>query len=171
MSGSQKCSFCSRSLEEIQELYPSQDGKAFICFDCSRVAFDDLKKKLPADLTRPPILRARNLPSGRPWVAPDLSRKLGDVPVHGAYLARRIDLGALEISDDLMRWLPREVCERNTLIPVEKIGNLIIVAVVGTDNIAASDDLKFLTGCHVNFIVSDEKSIRAAIKRCYPEGG
>ncbi len=177
MSGSQKCSFCSRGLDEIRELFPSSDGKLFICFDCSRVALEELTEKLPAELTRRPILRARTFPHGRPsgvdkrwgrpYVAPDLTKKLGDEPVHGAYLSRTVGAGILRIPEIVCRLVSREVCERHTLIPLQLFGHLLIVAIVGTDNQNAADDLKFLTGFDVNFICEDEENIKAAIELHY----
>jgi hypothetical protein len=180
MSGAQACSFCSRGLDEIQELYPSQNGKAHICFDCSRVALQELTEKLPAELIRRPILRARNRPRGRAWVTPDSSIPLTSIlrarlhdkaqrerDSHGAYLPRTVGTGILRIPEDVLRLVPRELCSRHTLIPLQQIGSVLIVVIVGTDNQPAADDLKFLTGLYINFIVADKESVKAAIELHY----
>ncbi len=76
-----------------------------------------------------------------------------------------IDLEHLEINPDVIRLIPKEVCERHSLIPIDVQGSSIIVAMADPSNIYAMDDIKFLTGYSVEALVSTDVAIAAALDR------
>ncbi len=76
-----------------------------------------------------------------------------------------VDLEHLEISEDVVKLIPREVCERHGLMPIDVQGSSIIVAMVDPSNIYAMDDIKFLTGYNVEALVATENAIKAALAK------
>ncbi len=78
-----------------------------------------------------------------------------------------IDLKEFEIDDDVIRLVPRETCEKHVVIPVNRAGASLIVAMADPSNIFAVDDLKFLTGYHIEAVVASEASIRDALERYF----
>ncbi len=78
-----------------------------------------------------------------------------------------IDLSEFEIDQDVINLVPREVAEKHSLIPFNRSGSTISVAMTDPSNIFAIDDIKFVTGYNVEVMVASEQSIRGAIERYY----
>jgi type IV pilus assembly protein PilB len=82
-----------------------------------------------------------------------------------------INLRDFDIDTDIIKLVPKEVCEKHTVIPVNRAGSSLIVAMSDPSNIFATDDLKFLTGYNIDVVVASEVAIREAIERYYAEKG
>jgi type IV pilus assembly protein PilB len=78
-----------------------------------------------------------------------------------------INLDECEITDDVIKLIPREVAQRHNLVPIARQGSTLIVAMSDPGNIYAMDDIKFLTGLNVEAVVASETSIAAALERYY----
>jgi type IV pilus assembly protein PilB len=83
------------------------------------------------------------------------------------YRVPSIDLTTVEIDPELGKLVPREVCERHTIIPVMRVSSSITVAMADPTNLNAIDDIKFLTGYNVDVVVASETAIVGAIERLY----
>lgn len=82
-----------------------------------------------------------------------------------------IELDAIEIEVDILKLIPKEVCERHKIIPLARSGSHLVVAMADPTNLHAQDDIKFLTGLTVEPRVASEGSIRSSIERWYtPQG-
>jgi type IV pilus assembly protein PilB len=82
-----------------------------------------------------------------------------------------INLKDFDIDAEIIKLVPKEVAEKHLVIPVNRAGPSLIVAMCDPSNIYAVDDLKFLTGYNVEPVVASEISIRDAIERYYAEKG
>src|SRR5262249_23410684 len=82
-----------------------------------------------------------------------------------------INLKDFDIDVEIIKLVPREVAEKHLVIPVNRAGPSLIVAMCDPSNIYAVDDLKFLTGYTIESVVSSEVAIREAIERYYAERG
>ncbi|MBN2361921.1 MAG: type IV-A pilus assembly ATPase PilB [Deltaproteobacteria bacterium] len=80
-----------------------------------------------------------------------------------------IDLNEFEIDPDVIKLVPREVVEKHLIIPVNRAGASLIVAMSDPSNIFAIDDIKFLTGYNIEVVVAAEGAIRTAIEKYYSE--
>ena len=80
-----------------------------------------------------------------------------------------IDLNEFEIDPDVIKLVPREVVEKHLIIPVNRAGASLIVAMSDPSNIFAIDDIKFLTGYNIEVVVAAEGAIRKAIEKYYGE--
>lgn len=78
-----------------------------------------------------------------------------------------VDLSNFEIDKSVVTLIPKDVCEKNTLIPLQKAGTTLVVAFADPSNILVKEDLRFLTRCRIQAVVGTENSIMAAIDRYY----
>ncbi len=83
------------------------------------------------------------------------------------YQVPSIDLGSVDIPEDIVRLVPREVCERHDLIPVALHGSTLVVAMVDPGNYHAIDDLKFLTGLNIEVVIAAADEINKSRDRVY----
>jgi len=65
--------------------------------------------------------------------------------------------------------VPEEFARRHGLVPLFKVENELTVAVQDPRDIYAVDELRRITGCRINLVLSDEASIGKAIDKQYPE--
>src|SRR6516165_8989145 len=82
-----------------------------------------------------------------------------------------INLKEFDIDAEIIKLVPRDVAEKHLVIPVNRAGPSLIVAMCDPSNIFAVDDLKFLTGYTIETVVASEVAIREAIERYYAEKG
>jgi type IV pilus assembly protein PilB len=82
-----------------------------------------------------------------------------------------INLAEFEIDADVIKLIPKEVAEKHQVVPVNRAGGSLIVAMSDPSNIFAIDDIKFLTGYNIEVVVSAEASIQAAIEKYYRNAG
>jgi type IV pilus assembly protein PilB len=81
-----------------------------------------------------------------------------------------INLAEFEIDPEISKLVPREVAEKHLVIPVNRAGSSLIVAMSDPSNIYAIDDLKFVTGYNIEVVVASEASIKQAIDKAYDSG-
>jgi type IV pilus assembly protein PilB len=81
-----------------------------------------------------------------------------------------INLAEFEIEQDVINLVPKDVAEKHQVIPVNKSGANLIVAMADPSNIYAIDDLKFLTGYNIEVVVASEAALKTAIEKYYDEG-
>ncbi|NMB76972.1 MAG: type IV-A pilus assembly ATPase PilB [Myxococcales bacterium] len=78
-----------------------------------------------------------------------------------------INLSDIEIDKDVIALVPKEVAEKHNLIPINRSGSTISVAMSDPSNIFAVDDIKFITGYNVEVMVASEQAVKEAIERYY----
>jgi type IV pilus assembly protein PilB len=83
------------------------------------------------------------------------------------YRVETINLEEFDIDEDVVKLVPKDVCQRHGLIPVSRAGSSLIVAMSDPSNLHAVDDIKFLTGYNVEPVVAPITSIEKAIQRYY----
>src|ERR1700759_1298971 len=86
------------------------------------------------------------------------------------YRVPTIKLEGYKGEADLLKLVPKEPCERHRVLPVSRTGNSLIVAMADPTNLNAIDDLKFLTGYHIEPVIASETAILAAIEKYYNIG-
>jgi type IV pilus assembly protein PilB len=82
-----------------------------------------------------------------------------------------ISLKDFDIDEEVLKLIPRVTAEKHQVIPVNRAGSSLIVAMSDPSNIFAIDDVKFLTGYNVEVVVASEQAIREAIEKYYAEKG
>ncbi len=82
-----------------------------------------------------------------------------------------VNLKEIEIDPEMIKLLPKEMAKKYGVIPINRTGSTLIVAMSDPSNIFAIDDIKFHTGYNVEPVVAPEKEIQESIKQYYDEGG
>ena len=82
-----------------------------------------------------------------------------------------INLGHFEIDATVIKLIPSEIAQKHQVIPINRTGNVLTVAMADPSNIFAIDDIKFMTGFKVEPVVAAETSIKNAINKHYDSAG
>ncbi|MBI4915442.1 MAG: type IV-A pilus assembly ATPase PilB [Acidobacteria bacterium] len=78
-----------------------------------------------------------------------------------------INLRHFEIDESVAKIIPADLARKYNVIPVNKTGATLTVAMADPTNIFAMDEITFMTGYRVEPVVSSEEAIREAIDRYY----
>jgi type IV pilus assembly protein PilB len=78
-----------------------------------------------------------------------------------------VDLGKFEINPVVIKHIPSDVAQKYRIMPINRAGATITIAMVDPSNIFAIDDIKFMTGYNVEAVVATEGAIVEAIKKYY----
>jgi type IV pilus assembly protein PilB len=78
-----------------------------------------------------------------------------------------IALGQFELDQAVVRLLPAETTQKYQVVPVSRAGTTLTLAMVDPTNVFAMDDIKFMTGLHIEPVVASEAAVREAIARYY----
>ena len=72
-----------------------------------------------------------------------------------------------EIDDGVTQLIPEHVARQYFLMPVDRIGNALTVAMADPSNTQAIEDIETLTNCVVQTFISTPSDIQKAIDRYY----
>ena len=78
-----------------------------------------------------------------------------------------IDLAHFDIDPSIIKVVPGEVARKYGVLPVNKTGATLTIAMSDPTNVFAMDDIKFMTGYNVEPVVASESSLRRAIDKHY----
>jgi len=87
-----------------------------------------------------------------------LSRKYG-IPV--------INLQRVEVTEEIVRLVRKEIVQKYQVFPVRKVGNTLTLALSDPTVVLAIDDVQFATGLHVIPVLASETAIKDAIDKNY----
>jgi type IV pilus assembly protein PilB len=80
-----------------------------------------------------------------------------------------INLAELEVDQAVVKIIPGDVAQKYQIVPVNRAGATLIVAMSDPSNIFAIDDIKFMTGYNVEVVVASEAAIKSAIDKFYDQ--
>lgn len=78
-----------------------------------------------------------------------------------------LPLSNYEIELDVIHSVPENICRQFCLIPIDKIGKSLTLAMANPLNTNAVEDVELITGCAVQTFVSTASDIREAIEKYY----
>ncbi len=78
-----------------------------------------------------------------------------------------LPLNNYEIDAEVANMIPAGVARQYCLIPIDKIGNNLTVAMSNPLNTQAIEDVEMISKCVVQAFVSTTSDIRRAIEKCY----
>ena len=78
-----------------------------------------------------------------------------------------LPLANYEIDTEILQAVPVEACRRLCLIPIDKIGKSLTVAMSNPLNVQSIEEIEQLTGCMVQTFVSTATDIKQFIDRYY----
>ncbi|UCF06753.1 MAG: type IV-A pilus assembly ATPase PilB [bacterium] len=83
------------------------------------------------------------------------------------YQVPAVNLDDVEAEENAVELIPPEVATKFQVVPINREGRVLTVAMANPDNIFAIDDIKFITGLEVRPVVATETAIKRAIDRFY----
>ncbi len=78
-----------------------------------------------------------------------------------------IDLSNYLVDPAIAKLIPEHIAERHQLIPINKVGNKLTVAMVDPLNILAIDDIALMTGLQVKTVVATPSDVQKALQEAY----
>src|SRR5438132_1646091 len=78
-----------------------------------------------------------------------------------------INLAHFEIDQSVIKLIPADVARKYNILPVNKTGATITIAMADPTNVFAMDDIKFMTGYNVEPVDASELGLKAAIDNYY----
>ncbi len=78
-----------------------------------------------------------------------------------------INLSKLHVDGSVIKLVPSEVANKYHVLPVNRQGATLTLAMVDPTNVFAIDDIKFMTGYNVEPVVASEMAIEEAIREYY----
>lgn len=78
-----------------------------------------------------------------------------------------VDLDAFQIDPEVIKMVPKKICEKYKIIPVSRAGDTLVLAMADPSNVYIKDDLFHITRCKITAVVAPEHSIELAIDRYY----
>lgn len=82
-----------------------------------------------------------------------------------------LPLSNYELDEEAILLVPENVSRQYCLVPIDKIGNTITIAMADPLNGQAIEDIELLTGSMVQIFVSTVTDIKAAIDKFYKKKG
>ena len=79
-----------------------------------------------------------------------------------------VDLRTRSISFDAKRLITREDALKWHVLPIERTGSVLLVAMCDPSNVYARQDIERITGLDIEMLIASEPAIRAAIDVHYP---
>ena len=80
-----------------------------------------------------------------------------------------LPLGNYEISQETAAIIPGRVARQYLLIPIDKIGNNLTIAMSNPLNVQAIEDIELISGCNVQTFVSTSSDVKMAIEKYYKD--
>ncbi|MFZ2937692.1 MAG: hypothetical protein WA066_03185 [Candidatus Omnitrophota bacterium] len=80
-----------------------------------------------------------------------------------------LPLSNYEIGSDVINIVPARVARQYVLIPIDKIGNNLTLAMSNPLNINAIEDIELLSSCSIQTFVSTSSDIKKAIEKYYKD--
>ena len=82
-----------------------------------------------------------------------------------------VDLRSAEADPRAVRFLPRELCERNRIVPIRMTGRTLTLAMADPSDIYKTDNISMMTGLTVTPLLAASSEVVALLRRVYAEGG
>jgi len=80
-----------------------------------------------------------------------------------------VNLSEYEIDPSVIKLIAQDVVQKYQLIPVNRAGATLIIAVSDPSNLFAIEDIKFMTGFNIEMVVASDRDIKTAIDKYYDQ--
>ncbi|PIE24357.1 MAG: type II secretion system protein GspE [Planctomycetota bacterium] len=90
---------------------------------------------------------------------------LGLISVHSN--VPPIELDRVKVSEEVRDIIPEDVAQTQRVVPLDKIGDYLTLAVTNPFDILKLDDIRIITGCELRPFVALEESVEALITEIY----
>jgi type IV pilus assembly protein PilB len=87
------------------------------------------------------------------------------------YRVPSVKISKMEINPSVIKLIPSSVSKKYFIIPINRVGPKLTLAMADPSNIVVIDEIKFMTGFNVEPVVASETEIIDAVKKYYGGGG
>ena len=87
------------------------------------------------------------------------------------YRVPSIKISKIEVNPNVIKLVPSSISKKYFIIPINRVGPKLTLAMADPSNIIVIDEIKFMTGFNVEPVVASETEIIDAIKKYYGGGG
>ncbi len=82
-----------------------------------------------------------------------------------------LKLNGLSVPDEVLKLVPERIAKKYIVLPVEREGPKLTIAVADPSNLILAEEIEFMTGYNVSMKLCSEIELIQAIKRAYGGGG
>ena len=82
-----------------------------------------------------------------------------------------ISLDGVKVSQDVIKLVPRSLCDKHHIMPLSVENNKILIAVSDPSNLGVADDIRFLCNLEPQIYLATEGAITKLIARTYDAMG
>jgi type IV pilus assembly protein PilB len=87
------------------------------------------------------------------------------------YRVPSVKISKMEVNPNVIKLIPSSISKKYFIIPINRVGPKLTLAMADPSNIVVIDEIKFMTGFNVEPVVASETEIIDAIKKYYGGGG
>ena len=87
------------------------------------------------------------------------------------YRVPSVKISKMEINPNVIKLVPSSLSKKYFIVPINRMGPKLTLAMADPSNIVVIDEIKFMTGFNVEPVVASETEIIDAIKKYYGGGG
>ena len=87
------------------------------------------------------------------------------------YRVPSVKISKMEINPSVIKLIPSSISKKYFIIPINRVGPKLTLAMADPSNIVVIDEIKFMTGFNVEPVVASETEIIDAVKKYYGGGG
>jgi len=87
------------------------------------------------------------------------------------YRVPSVKISKMEINPTVTKLIPSSISKKYFIMPINRVGSKLTLAMADPSNIVVIDEIKFMTGFNVEPVVASETEIIDAIKKYYGGGG
>ena len=87
--------------------------------------------------------------------------------LHQEYRLPILDLQSIDPSPEVLRLIPPVLAQKHHVLPISRNGSILTLAVADPSNLAAFNEIKFLSGCDVKVVLANAGAIEKSIQKNY----
>jgi type IV pilus assembly protein PilB len=85
------------------------------------------------------------------------------------YRMPAVDLSRFEVDPKILKLISPDIAAKYTVLPLKREGRTLTIAIADPNNVAAIEDIKFITRCDIFPVIAGEYTLRNAIDRYYQQ--
>ncbi len=85
------------------------------------------------------------------------------------YRMPAVDLSRFEVDPKILKLISSDIANKYTVLPLKREGRTLTIAIADPNNVAAIEDIKFITRCDIFPVIAGEYTLRNALERYYQQ--
>jgi len=85
------------------------------------------------------------------------------------YRMPAVDLSRFEVDPKILKLISADIASKYAVLPLKREGRTLTIAIADPNNVAAIEDIKFITRCDIFPVIAGEYTLRNAIDKYYQQ--